>query len=130
MYDQVLMVTGSRDWDDRTVMYEPFHELSMQALIMYGGMHEFPITVIHGDQEGADKMAGEMAKSYAFDVKPFPADMSLSSPYRYHKRNDQMLATKPLLVWAFRKIGAANRGTDSVIRKAKKLGIRVITFEA
>jgi hypothetical protein len=126
---ETLMVTGSRDWTDRQTMFDVFMSLSYDSLVMYGGV-DIPVRVIHGNQVGADLMAAEIAESIGFTVQAFPWDDNLSSPYKYHKRNDQMLAENPGMVWAFRQIGAANRGTDSVIRKAEKKGIRVVKFES
>lgn len=121
------MVTGSRHWDNETIMHDAFRELAYHTLVAVGG-GENPITVVHGNQFGADKMAGRIAEEYGFTVVPYPPDKQYPSPYRYHKRNDDMLEIAGL-VWAFFKLSAENAGTSSVVKKAEDKELRVMRFE-
>lgn len=112
------MVTGSRHWTDGLRIRD--------VLACYWS--RAPV-VVHGNCEGADLIAAEVAEGLGFEVIPFPPDTKQPVPQRYHARNDRMLALADLVL-AFRLVGAENRGTDSVIRKAEKLGIAYSVFEA
>lgn len=114
----IIMITGSRDFIDAECIYD--------ALRLY--KWKSPL-VVHGAQRGADRHADKQAKRLGMRTLPFPPDQKKPSPERYHERNDKMLALKPDIVLAFRRIGAENRGTDSVIYKAEGLGITVQKFE-
>lgn len=78
--------------------------------------------VIHGDAPGADRWAGEVAKSLGLTVIAFPADWSKGTSAG-PQRNQRMLDEgKPDIVLAF----PGKFGTNDMIRKARKAGINVI----
>lgn len=114
----IIMVSGSRDFTDAECIYD--------ALSLYKWKNPL---VVHGAQRGADRHADAQAKLLGLKTLPFPPDKAKPSPARYHIRNDAMLALQPDIVLAFRKKGASNLGTDSVIYKAEGLGITVQKFE-
>lgn len=114
----IIMVTGSRDFIDKDCIEA--------ALLPY--LRKNPI-VIHGAQRGADRHAERICKEIGMRCIPFPPDEKVPSPARYHQRNDQMIDLGPDLVMAFKRIGYANAGTQSVIDKARDLKITVQQFE-
>lgn len=113
----LLLVCGSRDWTDEAAI--------VNALARYA---DRPVTVIHGGARGADRMAGNIARRYGFDVKTYPADWDRYGKRAGILRNLQMLDQEPAVVLAFCKDGS--RGTQHTINEARRRGIPVEVTEA
>ena len=85
---------------------------------------EMQITeVIHGDAQGADRLAGVWARLAGIPERRFPADWARYSLDAGPMRNAQMLVMgKPDLVVAF----PGNGGTRDMVERAAKAGLRII----
>jgi hypothetical protein len=56
----VVLVTGSRDWTDKNLIFSQLDELKPQLLV-------------HGDANGADSIAAEWAQAHGCSQVPMPA---------------------------------------------------------
>ncbi len=108
-----VLVCGARDWSDRGVIER---ELKI-----------FPkgTTVIHGACRGADNLAGEVARSLSFAVRPYPAEWAKLGGAAGPARNRKMLEECPDLVLAFHPDITRSRGTKGMVRLATLCGFRV-----
>jgi hypothetical protein len=108
-----VLVCGGRNY---YLMRELFAELDR--------LHaDKPIThVIHGDQRGADRLAGKWAKRRGVPCTPVPARWQQFGTAAGPIRNDEMLAMRPDLVVAF----SGSYGTAGMVRKALKAGVPVV----
>ena len=75
-----VLVCGSRDWTNRARIHTELKRLPAGT------------TIVHGCCRGADRIAGEVAKSLGFYVIEFPADWDLHGKAAGPIRNSQMLA--------------------------------------
>lgn len=132
----VILVTGSREFDDYVLMYDTLDMLAQ-------GHHE--VTIWHGKCNpflagkfvewdwalkhpnlpyvGADWMADGIAREEGWEVKHFPANWSHgrgAGP----QRNAKMIAAKPDVVAGFRK-GVCN-GTIGCLEMALRAGIPIV----
>ena len=110
-----VLVCGGRDYDNRDSLYEvlnAFHSVG-------------PISVVvHGDAKGADRMAGDWARTRGILEDPHPANWATHGRAAGPIRNAEMLtSTAPDLVIAF----PGGRGTEHMVRIAKQAGFRVIS---
>lgn len=74
-----LLVCGSRTWMDR--------ESIEREIVRFG----VPLTVIHGDAPGADRLAASFASAIWLDVIPFPANWQRDGKAAGPIRNARML---------------------------------------
>ena len=79
---KVVIVTGSRRWRDRRL-------ISDRLLLHVSGGEN--VLLIHGDAEGADRLAGRVGKAYGMMVTPMPADWDRLGDEAGPVRNDWML---------------------------------------
>lgn len=113
-----VLVCGGRDYADRDALF-----LTMDAVVMRLCVDGLPI-ICHGGASGADRLAGEWAESRGAECVVFPADWTTHGRAAVAIRNSQMLAEfRPDLVVAF----PGGRGTDDMVRKAKRAGVIVVT---
>lgn len=107
-----VLVCGGRDFHDRARLYRVLDKV-----------HErYPITlVIQGGALGADTLAGGWAWKEAIPCLVVPAKWARHGKAAGAMRNQDMLAWEPDMVIAF----PGGVGTDDMIRRAKKAGIRV-----
>lgn len=109
-----VLVCGSRDWIDETLLNRTLDELDEQE--------RFDL-VIEGEATGADTMARNWAERRRIPVSRFPAAWGLHGKAAGPIRNTQMLREgKPDLVVAF-PLGPESRGTANMIGQAEKAGI-------
>jgi SLOG family YspA-like protein len=130
----LVLVAGSRSWDDPT----PIRELLSHLPKVADGE---PITVMHGAARGADALAGTIAKRLGYGVTEVPADWEVKpdtpaarirqrsngTPYDAYagiERNLAMLDHSPDLVIAF--IRGASPGTSHVVAEARRRGLDVL----
>lgn len=111
-----VLVCGSRDWTDGDAL-----------IAVLCGYIELADVVIHGGARGADALAGQIARSFAFKVEEFPADWRGQGRAAGHIRNKLMLTEgKPDVVWAFKDNfdhSLSKGGTENMVRIAKEAGI-------
>ncbi len=110
---QAVLVTGSRDWTDARII--------QQVLVGMG-----PSRLVHGAARGADRLAGEAAVLYGYEVVEYPARWEELGRSAGPMRNQQMLdAEDVVVVVAFHDDLANSRGTADMVRRAKAKGIPV-----
>ncbi len=107
----MVLVCGSRGWDDPEQIRARIAELPAHTVI------------VHGGARGADRMADKAAKELGFPVVEIPADCKSLGRSAGLQRNLQMLDLGPDLVIAFWRHESA--GTGHTIREAKTRGIPV-----
>lgn len=111
-----ILVCGPRDWTDATVMF-----YAMRGI--HTGDIEF---VIHGGCRGVDALAGNWAMENEIQQVIFPAKWKRNGRAAGPIRNQQMLDEgKPDLVIAIQPKDRDTRGTQDMIRRARKAGVRV-----
>ena len=110
-----ILVTGSRHWTDRKII---------ERELMAYAYTNLPVTLIHGDCEGADRIAGEFAKSLGWTVIPFPAQWKLGN-LAGPSRNQRMVDEDPDIVLAFHDDLGKSSGTKDCVMRARRAGIPV-----
>lgn len=86
----------------------------------------FPVELIHGDAEGADKMAAALWSRFGLGpITAFPYIKELGNGGG-HARNGVLVAHMPDLVLAFHLDDS--RGTADAIRQAKAAGLTVEVY--
>jgi Protein of unknown function (DUF2493). len=138
-----IQITGSRDFTD----YEQVKD-AIAYTIGEVDMDE-PVLIVSGHAKGADSLAERVAESYGLPLELHPAEWgkhylpgsdlpegaTLHCPANHKglglckmagiRRNQVMLSRKPDVLLAFKKEGAANKGTQHMIDEAKRRGITV-----
>ena len=114
-----VLVCGGRDFND--------YDLLANTLVDLLGQYETEdVIFISGRARGADRLGERFAKANNCELLVFPADWDKFGKGAGHIRNQQMIDEgKPDLVVAF----PGGRGTQDMIRRAKKHGIEVIEVE-
>lgn len=115
-----ILVTGSRDWTDRTTLHN-----ALVAQWFAAGRPE-KVVVIHGNARGADKMAGSMARSLGFDVRRYFAPWKSKRRSAGPIRNAWMVKQKPDVCLAF--IKDASPGATGCAKLAEDAGIETFRF--
>jgi hypothetical protein len=109
-----VLVCGGRDYQDHQHLFATLDDLHKRQPIAL---------VIHGNQRGADKLAGEWARQRNCPCTPYPADWGRLGRKAGPIRNAKMLNDgQPDLVVAF----PGSAGTASMIRLARRAGVEVI----
>ena len=113
-----VLICGSRGWHDPV----PINALIAGYDVLAEGSGE-PLTIIHGDAPGADRLAKQVGKDWRANVIDEPADWNRYKAGAGPIRNQKMLDDhKPDVVWAFRSSGKSS-GTDDMIKKSKDAGV-------
>jgi len=112
-----VVVTGSRDWTNKDLIYNELMRLPIDT------------TIIHGGARGADTIAGELAKKFCFEVIEVPANWKKYRNAAGPIRNREMLDMEPDLVLAFPL--PESKGTKDCMKEARRRGIalKVVTDE-
>ena len=134
-----ILVTGSRKWRSRTIIEEAL----LRATI---GVDSAEVTVIHGNNGNADRLAAAAARKYGFTLEPHDVNWDVECrpgcghvqrftplgkpwcPAAGNYRNQEMVDTGADLCLAFFNRGQPNRGTSDCARRADRAGIRVTRF--
>lgn len=91
-----ILVCGGREYDDYNKMFELFHRIISPLE---------PSTIVEGDADGADKMAGKIAKQFGIPVEEYPVTKEMWDKYGKWEapkvRNQDMLDTGIDVVFAF-----------------------------
>lgn len=107
-----IVICGSRSWSDA------------QKIIRVLKQIQHPRMIVHGNAQGADRIAAEIAHKLGFTVKAIPADWEQYGKSAGFKRNIAMLEMEPEIVIAF--WDGKSRGTQHTIDQAKDRGIPVL----
>lgn len=119
----VVLVTGSRDWTDRDIIFGQLDRLDTQL-------------VVHGDARGADSIAAEWAHAHGCPQVPMPAQWNELGMTAGTVRNGHMLdVLKALRACGWTVIILAfplpsSKGTWSMVGMAKKAGFVVTIVQA
>ena len=119
-----LLITGSREFKDTAKMEEALSFAAQQA----AGR---PMTLVHGDARGADRLAEEVAKRVLpadTKIEKHPADWSGLGKGAGMARNSEMVKATADLVLAFFVKGIEARGTGDTVKKAEEAGYKVAKF--
>jgi hypothetical protein len=111
-----VLVCGGRDFEDRAALWN--------GLDMFHGKHLISL-VIHGNQRGADTLAGMWARSHGIAEKPFDAadDFARWGARGGSIRNGRMLREgNPDVVLAF----PGGNGTRNMVMQSRMAGVRVL----
>jgi hypothetical protein len=113
-----ILVTGSRDWEDRDTLWGALNNTASQV----------GVTLVHGDcPTGADHMAQEWAECQPdVTVERYPADWS-EGKSAGPRRNRVMVDLGADVCLAF--IKDASRGASMTARWAEEAGIKTIRYE-
>lgn len=115
-----VLVTGSRDWDDRESVIEALHSWWVEI-----GEPDNAL-LIHGAARGADTLCKEYWESIGLPTKPFEARWRVDGQYRKwagNERNTEMVKFGADVCIAFPL--ESSIGTLDCIKKAEKAGIEV-----
>ena len=118
MGSDVVVVTGSRRWTNRALLFE-----------VLDGWHELAgiASIAEGCAKGADRFAEEWAAERGIPNHHYPADWPTFGKAAGAIRNGSMLlAEKPDVVLAFHEDIRNSRGTSDLIYKARKMGTKVV----
>lgn len=138
-YLALVLVTGSRSWDDvpaiNDTLLETWHDATQDG--------HCGIEVLQGGATGADSIARMWAKAHAEDgvgcqqydaqwadcaEACLPGHRKTRGTYSWcptagHRRNQQMVNAEPAIVLAFHRAGST--GTADCIRRARAAGVPV-----
>jgi GNAT superfamily N-acetyltransferase len=115
-----VLVTGSRDWDDRDAVHAQLDRLHRE----HGN-----VEVIEGGATGADTHAREWATAKGRPLKTYKAQWKKHGRSAGPRRNQQMLdEAKPERVIAFSRDLSTSRGTKDMVRRAQKAGVPVEVY--
>jgi hypothetical protein len=114
-----VLVTGSRTWIRHGKVFDTLFDL----LDEFGDR----MVVVHGDcPRGADEMARAWAARMGVQQEAYPADWSTYGRAAGHRRNAEMIGTRPDRVLAF--IRDNSPGASGCVELARQAGIPVIEF--
>lgn len=119
-----VLITGSRDWDNPTLIAEQLRDLPEDAVL------------VHGGAKGADRMAAYgWGERWGRMVEEHPAEWNRRPDGSYdraagYKRNEKMVNLGADICFAFLANGDGNKGTRHCANLAHKAGIPVIFVHA
>lgn len=119
-----ILVTGSRNWTDRTAIFD--------ALVGYLGAIQFPVVgqavLVSGScPTGADRIAEEIWEDFlGYPVERHPADWDAHGKAAGPRRNQQMVDLGADVCLAFPL--PDSRGTKHCMAAAERAGIPVQVF--
>lgn len=117
-----VLVTGSRDWTDQSVIFRALYYERLTA-------GDRGMVIVHGDcPTGADRFADQWGRRFypgAVTVETHPADWKLGK-HAGHMRNQKMadLGADVCLAFPF----THSRGTRDCMERARAAGIEVREF--
>lgn len=113
-----VLICGSRTWNKPI----PIDVIVGGFASVYGPNN---ITIIEGQQRGADAMAASAALRHGVGHEPYPADWDRYGRAAGAIRNQAMLDAKPDLVVAFCDDLSISKGTANMVSIAKAAGVPV-----
>lgn len=119
-----VLVTGSREWDDRDQLERVLNTVLSRNC---------PLVIIHGkNPRGADAMAADwvnvVREGFEVTAEPYPADWARLHKAAGNARNQVMVDAGADVCYAFYKNDAGNRGTADCVARAEAAGIPVRRF--
>ena len=109
-----LLITGSRKWKNYDYIENVINSIK-------------PDLIIHGNCEGADKLADEVANVFFYSKKIFQADWSIGKKAG-PLRNQKMIDENPTICIAFHEDPNLGTGTKDCVMRCLKNGIPVRLF--
>lgn len=113
-----LLVTGSRNFDDRKKMSRAFK----RVLEKFGYTDD--LTLISGGARGADSLAESIFRNWGFNVEVHKAEWDRYGKRAGHIRNSEMVKSGADICVAF-PIGES-RGTRNCMDQVRKAGIPLV----
>ena len=129
-----LLVTGSRDWSDersvRNALFTAYGWLGVRGLLLVG--RPTAVTLVHGNANGLDRIAGGIAAEWHWDVEVHPALWQVHGKSAGPIRNSEMVLAGANLCLAFPlpRPGGGKSGTQDCYEKALDAGIPTWIFPA
>ena len=115
-----ILVTGSRDWVDPSVIARSLASLALEAAYL----DKEPV-VVHGDcPTGADAMAQAICEAVGIRTERHPADWNKHGKAAGPIRNQEMVDSGVDICYAFSNGGS--RGTKDCKARASAAGVEVI----
>lgn len=112
-----ILVTGSRDWTNETVIYK--------ALRPYAGEEDIFVTLVTGAcRTGADPIAELFARDFGWNIERYPADWAQYGRKAGPIRNADMVGLGADVCLAF--ILNNSRGSTGTVDLVRKAGIPVV----
>lgn len=112
-----IIVCGSRDFSDEKLIRKVIHNL----------WYSEEFEMIHGDADGADRIAKQICIENGIPQTPYPAEWEKYGRKAGVIRNSQMVNENPKLVVVFFS-GKRTRGTQDTINKANRKGITALVY--
>ena len=114
----VVLISGSRNWDDIAAIRREMRKLPKDAVI------------VHGAALGADLIAWAIGLLMGMDVRPYPADWDRFGNAAGAIRNVEMFdRERPNLFLGFHPDLKQSRGTRHAYGIAKKRGVKAEVFK-
>jgi len=119
-----IVVTGSRE----ALPVKEHVGVITDVLMREAQGKGYPVTLIHGNARGVDRLAAIAARTLGWHVVGVEADWKNLGRAAGHYRNKEMLDIgRPDIVLAFPVQGADNKGTSNLMGQARDRKIPVIT---
>jgi hypothetical protein len=121
-----ILVCGDRHWTDEEEI-----RIQLGVLLSEGPWRRGEsVTIIEGEQRGADLLARKVAEDLGLVVEPYPADWDKYGKAAGPIRNRVMLDEgKPDLVLAFHHDLSASKGTANMVKQARAAGVPVVVYD-
>ena len=116
-----VIVAGAVAWSDADAILRELSKLPAG------------VTIVHGDCEGVDSLAGQIATQLGFCLEPMAkrdSDFVAYGPLAWKGLNERMLAAGADLVLAFHPDIENSQGSRHLIELAQAAGVEVQTFSA
>lgn len=115
-----VIIAGSRYYSD----YEKLRSTCDWLLSKKLANPEYQVIVLSGGAPGADSLGERYARERGLAIERHPADWDAHGRAAGPIRNEEMAAMADALI-AFPLEGAANRGTQNMVRLAREHGLQV-----
>lgn len=116
-----ILITGSRDWQDRDTLNE-----ALADVVRLIPAHQ-DIAIVHGAARGADTMADQWARVYGATVEAHPANWAKHGRKAGPIRNAVMVSTGADICLAFIKNGSAGATYTARLAEVARIPVRRFT---
>lgn len=118
-----VLITGSRDWDDRSILAQVLLNAEMTAIPEHGRLAKM-LLVSGACPTGADRIAEEYAEEWGWKIERHPADWDQYGKRAGFLRNSEMVHLGADVCLAF--IKNESRGASMTARLAEEAGIPTV----